>query len=140
MATKRSPTTWKPGQSGNPRGRPPGGGEVGALRAKIAEHLPDVLAAVIAKAREGDMQAARLLIERTLPPIRAAESAVALDLPPGTLTDQGRAILSAVAAGTLPPGQGAQLVAALASLARVAELDELERRLGALEAAHDQAH
>lgn len=46
---------WKPGQSGNPNGRPPGTGHVAKLRASIA-----VLAAV----SSGDLapeQAARLL-------------------------------------------------------------------------------
>ncbi len=35
---KRGP--WKPGQSGNPKGRPPGVGEIGKLRAYLAGDLP----------------------------------------------------------------------------------------------------
>jgi hypothetical protein len=50
-----------------------------------------------------------------------------------SLTDQGRIILSAVASGNLAPAQGASLVGAIGSLARVIELDEMERRLSAIE-------
>ena len=35
---------WKPGESGNPRGRAKGAGDVGRLRAEIAKHLPDIIA------------------------------------------------------------------------------------------------
>jgi hypothetical protein len=56
-----------------------------------------------------------------------------LTLPDGSLTEQGRAVLACVAAGELAPGQGAALLGGIASLARVAELDEIERRIDALE-------
>ena len=37
MATRKPPAAaWKSGQSGNPRDRPPGAGEVAKLRAAIA--------------------------------------------------------------------------------------------------------
>jgi hypothetical protein len=69
--------------------------------------------------------------------VKAIEQAQELDLPEGgTLTAQGRAVLSAVALGDLAPGQGAQLLAAIGSLARVTEIDELSQRIDKLEAAH----
>ncbi|MBK8664993.1 MAG: hypothetical protein IPN21_03505 [Burkholderiales bacterium] len=79
-------------------------------------------------------QAARLLLERAVAPLRAMEPAQALTLPDGTLTEQGRAVLAAVAAGELAPGQGSALLSAIGALARVAEIDELVRRIEALEA------
>ena len=133
MTARRGPTTWKPGQSGNPKGRTPGSGEIGKLRASISQHVPGIIDAMVSKAMEGDSGAARLLLERALPPIKASEQVHILNLPEGTLTEQGRAVLSAVAAGELPPAQGAQLVAAIGQLARVVEIDELERRIAALE-------
>ena len=51
----------------------------------------------------------------------------------GTLTDQGRAVLASVAAGELAPGQGAALLGAIGTLARVAEFDELNARIKFLE-------
>ena len=135
MATKRKPpaAAWKPGQSGNPKGRPPGTGEVAKMRAAIADRVPQLLAAMMARALDGDVGAARLLRERAIAPLKAAEQAQALSLPDGTLTDQGRAVLAAVAAGELAPGQGAALLGAIGTLARVSEVDELARRIEALE-------
>ena len=137
MATRKPPAAaWKPGQSGNPKGRPPGAGEVAKLRAAIAGQVPAILQSLTAAALAGDVQAARLLLERTLPALKPAEQAQALHLPDGTLTDQGRAVLAAVAAGELAPGQGAALLGAIGTLARVAEVDELARRIEALEGKH----
>ena len=84
----------------------------------------------------GDVQAARLLLERALPPIKPVEQPQPLSLPDGTLTEQGRAVLAAVAAGELAPGQGAALLGAIGTLARVAEVDELARRIEVLEGKH----
>lgn len=137
MATRKPPAAaWKPGQSGNPKGRPAGSGEVAKLRAAIAGQVPAILQSLTAAALAGDVQAARLLLERTLPALKPAEQAQALHLPDGTLTTQGRAVLAAVAAGELAPGQGAALLGAIGTLARVAEVDELARRIEALEGKH----
>lgn len=132
MATATK-TTWKPGQSGNPKGRAPGSGEVSKIRAAIAAELPAILQSLIEQALAGDTQAARLLLERTIAPLKAMEPAQAIHLPAGSLTEQGRAILAAVAGAELAPGQGAQLLSAIGSLARVAEIDELAQRIEALE-------
>jgi len=135
-AKKKKPGRWKAGQSGNPKGRPAGTGKVAEIRVAIAAHVPELLQALVAKALAGDVGSARLLLERTVAPLRAVEPAQALTLPDGTLTDQGRAVLKAVAAGELAPGQGASLLSAIGALARVAEIDELTARIEALETAH----
>lgn len=125
---------WKPGQSGNPRGKKPGSGELQKLRASIAADVPEILAGLVLAAKGGDVQAARLILERILPPVKAIEQAVPLQLPQGgTLTDQGRAVLTAAAAGELAPTQAAQLITALGTLAKIAEVDELTARITALE-------
>lgn len=135
MATTRKPpaAAWKPGQSGNPKGRPAGTGEVAKLRAAIADRVPELLAAMMARALDGDVGAARLLLERAIAPLKAAEQSQALSLPDGTLTQQGRAVLASVATGELAPGQGAALLGAIGTLARVTEIDELARRIEVLE-------
>ncbi|MCB2036225.1 MAG: hypothetical protein KDF56_04850 [Ottowia sp.] len=124
---------WKPGQSGNPKGRPKGTGAVAKLRDAIKVHVPAIVERLTAQALDGDVQAARLLLERTVPPLKAMEQPQALALPDGTLTEQGRAVLAAVADGELAPGQGAALVTAIGTLARVSEIDELAARVAALE-------
>lgn len=50
-----------------------------------------------------------------------------------------REALAAVAADQLAPGHGAQLLGAIGTLARVAEIDELQSRIAALEKAHANA-
>jgi hypothetical protein len=125
---------WQPGQSGNPKGKTPGSGELQKLRAGIAADVPEILFGLATAAKGGDVQAARLLLERVLPPVKATEQTVELDLPEGgTLTAQGRFVLSAVASGDLAPGQGAILLNAIGSLARVTEIDEMDARLTRLE-------
>jgi hypothetical protein len=130
---KRAPGRWKPGESGNPKGRTPGSGEVPKIRAAIAARVPEILNKLLEQALEGDTGAARLLLERAIAPLKAMEQSQAISLPDGTLTDQGRAVLTAVAAGALAPGQGSQLIAAIGSLARVVEIDELAKRIDKLE-------
>ena len=129
---KKRPGRWKPGTSGNPAGRKPGVGEVAKTRAAMAEHVPALVAMLMARAMDGDIGAARLLLERTIAPLKASEEAAQLTLPNGSLTEQGRAVVAAVAAGELAPGQGAALLASLGTLAKLTEADELERRIGAL--------
>ena len=125
---------WQPGQSGNPAGRPPGSGDVAKLRASISEHIPDIIAKLAERAKEGDTGAARLLLERSIAPQKPIEEAVTLDMPAGSLTEQGRAVLDAIASGSLAPGQGASLLASLGTLAKLTETDELAARIAALEA------
>lgn len=69
-----------------------------------------------------------------LPPIKAIEQAVELQLPDGgTLTAKASAVLSAAAAGELAPTQAAQLITALGTLAKITEIDELAARITSLE-------
>ena len=130
----KKPKGWQPGQSGNPTGKKPGSGQLQQLRASIAADVPEILAGLVEAAKGGDMQAARLILERVLPPVKSIEQPVELQWPAeGTLTAQGRAVLAAVADGAVAPSQGAQLLAAISSLARVTEVDELLSRIVALE-------
>lgn len=134
MTNHTKTSLWKKGQSGNPKGKKPGTGELQRLRAAIGEHVPEIIQRLVDAAKDGDTQAARLILERVLPPIKASEQTQTIHLPDGSLTDQGRAVLLAVAAGEIAPSQGAALLSSIAGLARVAEVDELVRRIDALEA------
>ena len=53
------------------------------------------------------------------------------------LSTQGQVIIHAVAEGTVAPSQGSALLASLGTLARIKEIDELEKRLAALEEASE---
>ena len=94
-----------------------------------------------AAALGGDVQAARTLLERALPVYRVTAEPVMVDgiRGAGSLTDKARAVLEAVAEGKVPPDIGAQLVTAIGTVARVAEVDELLRRIEALEKRNEPA-
>lgn len=135
--TEKKPKGWQPGISGNPKGKPHGSGALQKLRATIAADVPEILAGLVIAAKGGDVQAARLILERVLPPIKATEMAVELRLPDdGTLTAKAVAVLSAAAAGELAPGQAAQLITALGTLAKITEVDQLAARITLLENQH----
>jgi len=132
-------TKWKPGQSGNPRGRTPGTGEVAKLRASIAEHVPAIVKQLVDLAKGGDTAAARLLLERVIPPLKPSEQAALIAMPEGSLTDQGKSVLAALGAGALGPTQAAQLLTSLGAMAKLIETDELAARVAALEAKNGKA-
>ena len=137
MARTTPPKPWKPGESGNPRGRPPGRGQSAQFREALASKLPAILESVVKAAIEGDMTAARLVLDRCLPALKPLEATIeGLALPTGTLTQQARDILASVSRGEVAPGQAAQLVASIGAVAKIAEFDELSARIEALEKAH----
>lgn len=127
---------WKPGQSGNPRGRPPGPNSSTALRKLI--NVEPILKKLQAAAESGDVRAAEVLLTRALPVYRTTAQPVALAelQDAATLTEKAQAILAAVADGSLAPDLGAALVSAVGNVAKVAEVDELMRRVAALEQEH----
>jgi len=131
-------TKFKPGQSGNPRGRPPGVGKVAQLRAAIEEHLPEIIAAQVKAAKEGNPQAARLLVDRVMPTYKPADQPTPIALPDGTLTERADAVIKALGDGEIPASQASQVLSALASLAQIQKADELAARVEALEKAHGQ--
>ena len=129
---------WKAGESGNPTGRKPGTGKVAQLRENIAQHLPEIIDQLVTKAKEGDVQAARLLLERVIPQVKSMEQPVEISLPAGAdLSTSGQSIIQAVANGSLMPSQGSALLTSLGTLAKIMEVDELEKRLTALEQANE---
>ena len=133
----RTAPGWQKGQSGNPKGRPPGQSKITKWREGLAGDVPEILAALVLQAKAGDPMAARLILDRALPALKPSELAQAITLPTtGTLTEQGRSVLAAVGAGQLAVNQGTALIGAIAGLARITEIDDLEKRITALEGQH----
>jgi len=69
---------WKKGRSGNPAGRKPGTGAVAALRVALAEHVPAIIETLASAAKAGDTAAAKLILERVVPPLKTEELPVSL--------------------------------------------------------------
>lgn len=132
---RKPPKPWKPGESGNPKGRPPGQSAITRMRASLAGEVPEILATLVSAAKAGDVQAARLILERVLPPVKPIEQPVELRLPDGgTLTAKATAVMAEAALGLLAPGQAGVLISTLGTLSKITETDDLSRRITALEA------
>ena len=116
-------------------GRPKGSGAYRLeLQAAVGEDKFRALVSHLFRlAMAGDMQAAGVLVGRLVPPLRSKDEPVSVDLPDGTPLDQARAIVAAVAGGTLTPQDGKALLDGLAAVVRIEEVTELTRRIEALE-------
>lgn len=139
MSGQRERGRFPQGTSGNPNGRPRGTGQVAELREAIKEHVPAIVSALVTKAKGGDSGAARLLLERVVPALKPIEPSLPLALAGEGLTERGNAIFRALEQGDLSPSQTAQLLSALGHLAKATEVDELIKRVEALEKRHGQA-
>ena len=85
---------WMKGQSGNPRGRPRKSQKTMAqLRSQISEHLPDVIEVLADAAKGGDVQAARILVERCVPSMRALDQNINVNESVKGLSDEDLASL-----------------------------------------------
>lgn len=133
MANKTPSNLWKTGQSGNPAGRPPGQSVITRLRAQIEPDAPAILQVMVAAAKGGDIQAARLILERIIPPVKPTEQAIELPLMGDSLAEMGKAVLAGISAGEIAPAQGSQLIDSIGALSRLIQIDELERRITLLE-------
>lgn len=137
---KRPATAFKPGQSGNPAGKPKGARNhaTRAVLKLIEGGAEEITRAVLEAAKRGDMGAARFILERIVPAVK--ERPVSVDLPDiTTAEDVAKAqasILQAVAKGELMPGEGAVLAGIVEARRKALETMELERRISALEADH----
>ncbi|MBK5965720.1 hypothetical protein CCR95_16935 [Thiocystis minor] len=127
------------GKSGNPSGRPAGIVSQMKLRQSIEKDIPAILAAMVEQAKAGDTQAARLLLDRTLPSIKPMDQPVTLPLAGDDLASDGRAILTATGNADITPEQASRLLAGLGSLARVVEVGELIKRIESLEAKYAES-
>jgi hypothetical protein len=118
-----------------PPGRPHGSGPVARLRAQLLTggQLDKVISKLHDLALAGDVAAARVLLDRILPPLRSQAAPVQIAPLTGSLTDQAKALLKAATDGTLPVDLAAELIRAVAATAGVDQVDELRRRLEAME-------
>ena len=126
-----------PGSSLNPAGKAKGTlSRAGRIRAALADDVPEILAAVVQRARDGDLQAARIILDRVVPPMRAEAAPVSLagldgDVP---LTERATLVFKAATAGEISVEAASTLITALTGLSRLQEADDLIARVARLEA------
>jgi hypothetical protein len=112
------------------RGRKPG--SLNKVNALIREAAPDVVNAVIRKAKDGDITAASLLLARAVPPLKAVAPAVTVQGPVQSMADLVRALLVAGVEDS-DPNAVSQLIRATVDATKVIEITELESRVKSLE-------
>ena len=128
---------FRPGQSGNPRGRARGSRNRATvlLEKLMAGEAEAVTRAVIEKAKAGDLMAARIVLDRILPARK--DRSVTFNLPvivtAADATTASAAILKAVADGDLAPGEAAEIMALIEGHLKTIEAVEVDARLSALE-------
>ena len=123
---------FQKGQSGNPGGRPPGSANK-SLRL-LRDAAEAILPSLIERAKSGDMEAQKLILDRGIPRLRAVSMPEAMALPDGTLTDQAKALVAQVAAGNLSTTVAAEIAGIITASARVEEVDQLRDEMKALRA------
>jgi hypothetical protein len=125
------------GKSGNPRGKPKGARHKTTLLAEklMQADAANIVNAVLTAAREGDMTAARIVLDRILPARR--DNPVTFALPkikrPADAVAASAALLAAVADGRLTPGEALEVSKLIGGFVKALEVAELEQRLNELE-------
>jgi len=127
---------FKPGLSGNPKGRPKNT-NTSIFRNKLIEATPGIIDRLIEMALEGDSMAIKAVLDRVCPSLKPQAMAISLPVK-STLAEQGGAIIKATMAGQIPPDIGSQLITALANQSKIVEIDDLTKRLEVLEAKNER--
>jgi hypothetical protein len=135
--SEKRPTQFRPGQSGNPAGKPKGARNKTtlAIEALLDGEGEALTKKAIELAKNGDMQALKLCMDRIAPPRK--DSLVTFALPPmkssGDAVAAMAALVDAVAAGELTPMEAGELTKMVQAFAKVIETADLDERIKRLE-------
>lgn len=128
---------FKKGESGNPRGKPKGAKHKASLLAeKLFENdIEMVCNQVISQAKEGNLQAAKIILDRLLPPRK--DRLINIKLPlikdSSDALEALRIICFAVGNGEITPLDGEALSKIVEIQTKNMELYDFEKRLQAIE-------
>ena len=128
---------FKPGQSGNPLGRPKGSLNKATILCQgiFADAAADIAGKAVSLALAGDTTMLRLLLDKTVPGRK--DSPVHLDLPEiNALSDLPRitgAIMKATTKGKITPVEAHGLTKIIEAHIKATELAEIDARLRILE-------
>jgi hypothetical protein len=125
---------WTKGTSGNSKGRPKGSkSKALSLRQSLADECADIIKTVVEQAKAGDLQAAKIILDRIMPTVRAIEPSITIDIDRELpLMQKARLALDAGLSGQIPVSAAVAMAGALATLS---EKSEIAERLQKIEAA-----
>jgi len=138
-ATKQRGRPFKPGQSGNPSGKPKGARNkvTRAIEALLEGEGEALTAKAIELAKNGDITALRLCIDRLIPSRK--DRPVMFDLPKVESAKDAAnamsALLGAVSVGDLTPAEASDVTRLLDAFVKAFEAAELHERVERLERA-----
>ena len=125
--------TYEKGQSGNPAGRPPGSRNKATILAEsmFQGEAEAIIRLAIDKAKQGDMTAIRLCLERVFPRLR--DRATLFDLPPINGAPEALTAMTTIVAGVrggdLTAAEGSDLSKLVDHYLRALEAKDFEHRL-----------
>jgi hypothetical protein len=133
MTQRTDKGQYLPGVSGNPGGR--ASGITRRIRELFEADVEQYVATVKKLALAGDAVALKLVFDRLYPAPKSVSETVQIPalFHADTFDARATALIDAVARGDLGPDSGAQLLSGLSAVLRVHEIDELARRIAALE-------
>ena len=131
--------TFTKGKSGNSNGRPKGSDRRTQLRTLLEVHAEEIIAKVVEMARDGDIQAIKLCLERLIPKIQGTATPLNIESTDNAqqLLLAGTEVCSAVFNGEISPVEGYHLTHVLEAQRKLIETLELEKRLRELERANN---
>ena len=128
---------FRPGQSGNPAGKPKGARHKTTLLAEklMQDDAEAIVKAVLDSAKSGGMTAARIVLDRIAPARR--DNPVSFELPKIESADDAAkamaSLVESVAAGEVTPGEAVEVCKVVDTFIRTLEMTEPEARLRVLE-------
>ena len=132
-----TPSSWRKGQSGNPRGAEPGpAGRLGRELMAAADAVREQLVrTVVQQAIGGCLASQKLLFERALGPVRAQTLAAPLPgVAHGSVEQRLQAVLDAVGAGQISSDEASTLTSAIRQATEAAQIAQLESELASIRA------
>jgi Family of unknown function (DUF5681) len=137
IGKKQEETLFQKGYSGNPKGRPKGKKNKSTLLAQslLENDVEAICARLLIEAKEGNIQAIKIVMDRILP-VRK-ELPIALDLPEikssTDLLNAISAITAAVGSGIISPSEGEAFSRIIDINLKAVALQDFEKRLILLE-------
>lgn len=132
---------FQPGQSGNPSGKPKGAKDKRTeLRQLLVPHHKKLVETLLHFAESGDMSAMRIVMDRLMPPLREEPMRVSIPKITGAddCTKAQAAVLNAVAAGEMLPGEGETLSRLIDAQRKAYETSTLAKELEVIRAELDK--
>lgn len=121
--------------SPNPKGRKRGLADRRlTLKEETVEKTKEVLQIVYQRAIDGDMQAAQIMLDRTMPRLKAQSKLIQFEFDiESSMTDRAEMVMAAIAKGDVAPDVGNSLIDSMSKVHGLRQIDDLAERIAKLE-------